>query len=108
MTEKASIMNNLDVAISAGGDSGLAEALKVSEKAIEITDAPIPNLYETRGQILYQMKRYRDAIPDLERALAAQSLRATSHRTLADCYAKLGDAELSKRHREAASKWEEQ
>jgi tetratricopeptide (TPR) repeat protein len=104
MPNSGAIMNNLAVALTSRGDENLEQALKFANSAIENTPSVAPHFYETRGQILFRLKRYLDAIPDLERALAHPDLAAGAHRSLASCYAELGEAELSKSHREAAER----
>ena len=79
---------------SGRGDAELAKALELSEQAIKVTKKPTPHFYETRGQILYRLKRYADAIPDLERAMTLESLRANAREPLAGCDAQLGDDAL--------------
>ena len=69
MPRSGAILNNLAVAISTRGEAGLNEALKLSETAIETTPNATPHFYETRGQILFRLERYLEAVPDLERAL---------------------------------------
>jgi tetratricopeptide (TPR) repeat protein len=102
MPHSGAILNNLAVALSVRDDSDLEQALKISESAIKQTKNPTPHFFETRGQILYRLGRYIDAIPDLERALAVEQLAVGAHEVLADCYAEIGEQELSRLHREAA------
>jgi tetratricopeptide (TPR) repeat protein len=102
MPHSGAILNNLAVALSVRDDSDLEQALKISESAIKQTKNPTPHFFETRGQILYRLGRYIDAIPDLERALAAKELAVGAHQALAECYAEIGEEELSRLHREAA------
>ncbi len=102
MPQSGAILNNLAVALSMRDESNLEQALKISESAIKQTPNATPHFFETRGQILYRMGRYLDAIPDLERALAVEELAPAAHQTLADCYKEIGEPELSRLHREAA------
>ena len=108
LPNSSAIMNNLAVALTSRGDEHLEQALKFAnaaiEKAIENSRTAAPHFYETRGQILFRLKRYLDAIPDLERALAHPDLASKAHESLATCYAKLGDEKLSRQHREAAER----
>ncbi|EMI56593.1 hypothetical protein [Rhodopirellula sallentina] len=104
LPNSAAILNNLAVALSQREDGDLEHALQLSEQAIATVDRPGPYFYETRGQILYRMERYLDAIPDLERALAADALAANAHQTLANCYAEIDEPELSQDHQEAADR----
>lgn len=103
MPHSSTILNNLAVALSQRDGSDLEKALALSEKAIEQTSHPSPHFYDTRGKILSRLGRYTEAIADLERALAAEELRSAAHRTLAKCYAELGQEELSREHERAGS-----
>jgi predicted Zn-dependent protease len=92
------ILNNLAMALI---ESGKEES---SERALELSNAAIkglpdhPYLRDTRGQILFRMKRYTDAIPELEYALQAPELAGNLHRLLAESYSAIGQADLAKDH----------
>jgi tetratricopeptide (TPR) repeat protein len=98
LPKSGAILNNLAVALTARPDADLDQALKISETAINHTPDASPHFYETRGQILLKMERYLDAVPDLERALAVPELAPVAHQSLARCYEKLGQEELSREH----------
>ncbi len=101
MPHSSPILNNLAVALAArGGEEDLQNAKKILDSAIENAGRTIPHFHETRGQVLFQMKRYQDAIPDLERALSHPDLEQKARESLASCYAELGEEELSRMHRE--------
>jgi Flp pilus assembly protein TadD len=102
MPNSGAIMNNLAVALTSRGDENLEQAFKFANAAVENTRDAAPHFYETRGQILFRLKRYLEAVPDLERALAHPDLASKAHESLAACYAELGEEELSELHREAA------
>ncbi|TWT65973.1 tetratricopeptide repeat protein [Allorhodopirellula solitaria] len=102
LPNSGAILNNLAVALSQRGEDHLEEALKLSEQAIASVDRPSPYFYETRGQILFRMERYLDAIADLERALAVEALAANAHEALASCYEHLDEPDLAADHRAAA------
>jgi tetratricopeptide (TPR) repeat protein len=103
LPRSAAILNNLAVALAMRPEPDYERALKVSNQAITQVLNPTPHFYETRGQILYRMERFREAISDLERALAAPSLAADAHALLATCYEQVGDTELAEGHREQAA-----
>lgn len=103
LPKSGAISNNLAVALTARPDADLDQALKLSQTAINQTPDASPHFYETRGQILLKMERYLDAVPELERALVVPDLAPAAHQSLARCYEKLGQEELSRDH-EAASK----
>lgn len=102
MPRSGAILNNLAVAITTNDNGNLDQALKISNTAIKQTPAATPHFFETRGQILYRLERFQDAIPDLERALEVPALKPAAHKALAECYAKIGEAELARLHAEAA------
>ncbi|TWU16054.1 tetratricopeptide repeat protein [Allorhodopirellula heiligendammensis] len=104
LPNSSAILNNLAVALAQQGEEHLEEALKLSSQAIKSVDQPSPYFYETRGQILFKMKRYLDAIPDLERALAVDALAANAHLALAECYENLGEPDLAADHQSAADR----
>ena len=59
-----------------------------------------PRFLDTRGQIFTKLKRWDDAIADLERALAVDEPARETHLALAECYEAKGLADLSRRHRQ--------
>jgi tetratricopeptide (TPR) repeat protein len=101
MPHSGAILNNLAVALSMREEPDYVKALQVSNAAIEQVVAATPHFYETRGQILFRMGRFREAISDLERSLSEPTLAKKAHQMLADCYQKVGDADLARAHREA-------
>ncbi|MGB7345806.1 MAG: tetratricopeptide repeat protein [Pirellulaceae bacterium] len=102
MPRSAAILNNLAVALAMRPDADLEQALKISNLAIEQTPSPTPHFFETRGQILFRLKEYLKAIPDLERALIVPSLARNAHESLAVCYDEMGEPDLAEAHRTAA------
>ena len=71
-----------------------AALLRLPEKA---------NYLETRGQILALLGRHTEAITDLEKATRLMGSTRAIHTTLADCYTRLGETELAKRHQSLAN-----
>ena len=102
MPRSGAILNNLAVAMTTRPGGDLNQALKIANTAIQQTPEPTAHFYETRGQILFRLRRYLDAVPDLERALEIPSLAINAHETLADCYKEIGESELSRQHLLAA------
>ncbi|TWT68018.1 tetratricopeptide repeat protein [Crateriforma conspicua] len=101
LPQSAAILNNLAVAMTTRDDAELEDALELIERAIEQTQPKTtPHFYETRGQILYRLERYDEAIPDLLRALAVDSLKLNAHKALAVCYEKIGMEETAQGHRD--------
>lgn len=98
------ILNNLAFVLSRQEDADLQRALSVAEAAIKHTPNATPHFYETRGQILFKMGRYLDAVADLEIALAVAELAPGVHQSLAECYKQLGNDDLSEQHQRAAKR----
>ena len=87
------ILNNLAVAIAEMKGSDLEKALSLVDVAL----AKSPNhayFFETRGQILVKLKRWQEAIPNLEVALEAKELRPAIYPSLALAYEKIGATDL--------------
>ncbi|MFK7735259.1 MAG: hypothetical protein AB8B50_04475 [Pirellulaceae bacterium] len=96
------ILNNLADSLLREETPDLERALRLSNAAIRnMTKQPNhPYLRETRGQILLKMKRYADAISDLELALKAEELRPQVRESLAIAYEALGATEIATRQRQ--------
>ncbi len=93
------LLNNLAHAISHEEEPDLERALRLSDAAV----ANLPNhayLRETRGQIYFKLKRYTEAIADLEIALSAKELRPRIRESLATAYDALGRTDIAERQRE--------
>ncbi len=93
------LLNNLAHAIYVSESPDLERALRYANEANTI-EPNHPFLHETRGQIYLKMKRYTDAIADLEVALNAPELRAQAREALAQAYEATGQTEIAKRQRE--------
>jgi tetratricopeptide (TPR) repeat protein len=102
LPKSGAILNNLAVVIALQDGGDLERALKISEMAIQQTPGASPHFYETRGQILFRMKKYEEAIPDLEHALIVDSLAKNAHKSLAVCYDEIGDTAIADMHRQGA------
>lgn len=101
LPHSSAILNNLAVAMAEKNDGDLEQALQISEQAIESVSTPNAYFFETRGQILTKLGKHLEAIPDLERALAEESLANAAHESLAVCFEALGQEELAEEHRAA-------
>lgn len=93
------MLNNLAYALLQEDEPDLERALKYSNLAIESMPRH-PALRETRGQILLRLKRYTQAIPDLEYALADRSLRPGVRKGLAEAYDAIGQTDFAKQQLE--------
>jgi tetratricopeptide (TPR) repeat protein len=97
------LLNNLAMALQKTDDpERVAQALELSISANKLL-ADHPYLRDTRGQILLKLKRYDEAIPDLEFALRAPELATTVHASLATAYAALGQNDLADEHRKRST-----
>jgi len=95
-------LNNLAHAICYSENPDLERGLRIANAANELLPNH-PYLRETRGQIYLKMKRYTEAIADLEVALNASELHPQVRPSLAAAYEALGQVEIAKRHRELAT-----
>ncbi len=66
-----------------------------------------PSFHGTRGEGLTKKKKYKEALPDLQKALAAQSDDLTLHESIAECYEALGDRGLAEIHRKKVAELKE-
>jgi tetratricopeptide (TPR) repeat protein len=93
-----SVANNLAWLLSHREPTDLPRALAIIDDAV--TQVPtMPRLRGTRGEVLLKMERWKDAVTDLESALAAGENTAEIHESLAIAYEHLAVPELAARHR---------
>lgn len=97
------LLNNIAYALSRQENADLDRALRLAEAAIA-TSGKNPYALETRGQILLKLRRWKDAISDLESAMVQSELRELIRPSLAIAYDELGMQELAQRHRELHAK----
>lgn len=97
------LLNNMAMALQNTNDPDkVLQALELSNSANSLMENH-PYLRDTRGQILLKLKRYEEAIPDLEFALRSPELAANIHASLAAAYTALGQADLAAEHSKLAS-----
>lgn len=96
------LLNNLAYALCFGDNPDLERALQFANSAIAL-QGNHTYLHETRGQIYLKLKRYTEAIADLEVALNAPELRQQVRQALAEAYEALGQQEIAQSHRQRAS-----
>lgn len=97
------LLNNMAMALQSTNDpEKISQALELSISANTLLENH-PYLRDTRGQILLKLKRYDEAISDLEFALRSPELATSVHASLAVAYAALGQADLAEEHRKLAS-----
>lgn len=97
----APALNNLAWVLANSSQPKLERAVELATTAIE-QQPSVANFLETRGQIYIKMERWKDAVTDLELALARMEKKAGVHAALAVAYRKLGDEKLAQLHEEAA------
>ncbi len=97
------VLNNLAVVLYQQETPDLDRALTLVNAALR-TIPDQPQIRETRGQIYLRLKQYREAIHDLEFALAANESPIDVHRSLAEAYDAIGLKDLAKSHAEIAQK----
>ena len=96
------VLNNLAWCLASIDEPDLKRALMLADRAIQI--APDKMAYrETRGQILAQLHRWKEAITELERALHEMPGHTPIHLTLARAYQEVGLPALSATHRRFAT-----
>ena len=79
----------------------LNEALKLADKGVKLVPW-FAEMRETRGQILAKLKRWKDALTDLEIALGELPDRPEIRLTLANVYEALDRRDVAAGHRERA------
>lgn len=92
------LLNNLAHAILIEESPDFEKALTYSNAAVKVLPNH-PYLRETRGQILFRMGRYHEAMADLELALEAEELRAGIRVNLASTYENIGMPEKAAEQR---------
>jgi tetratricopeptide (TPR) repeat protein len=90
--------NNLAWLLTQGPSPDLPRALEIINHVLKRYPDEA-TFRDTRGQILVRMHRWKEALPDLEAALARLPDRPAIHGALADVYQNLGDAEIAAEHR---------
>jgi tetratricopeptide (TPR) repeat protein len=95
------IANNLAWLLAEAKPPDLPRALELANRALE--RAPNnPGFRDTRGRILARLGRWKEALPDLEAAVAAAPADPALHGVLADVYRHLGVAGMAEEHERLA------
>jgi tetratricopeptide (TPR) repeat protein len=93
------VTNNLAWVLSTGPNADLPRALKLIDLAIDQTSGELKARYRgTRGHVLVQMKRWKEALADLEARLPFESDNADLQRDLAAAYTGLGLKDQAAEH----------
>lgn len=101
-------LNNLAFGLAERGGLGdVEQALEMVDRAVGAAGKQggvLANCWETRGQILAKLGRWREAVVDLERALRQMSGSKPVHATLGLAYRELGQEALAEEHLRLAKK----
>jgi uncharacterized protein HemY len=91
------VANNMATLLTLSTPPELDRALAIIQSVV--TNSPAnPEFRDTRGQILLKLKRYQEAITDLEFALPSLKPAASTHKALAEAYQALGLSQLAQEH----------
>ena len=96
--------NNLAYIYSSFGPTSYQLALDFADQAVKLHESP--STIETRGQVLAKMRRWTEAVHDLEIALNGLPDYSPIHRTLATCYHELKQPTIARQHLEKAKRIE--
>jgi tetratricopeptide (TPR) repeat protein len=96
--QMALVANNLAWVLANTEPHDLPRALELANRAIGRWPDQ-PKCRGTRGHILVKMRKWKDALPDLEAALRARPDDLDLHRLLAETYENLGVTEMASEHR---------
>jgi tetratricopeptide (TPR) repeat protein len=95
------VANNLAWLLAQPPRPDLPRALRLANLALE--QQPANSAFrDTRGRIYLKMRRWKEALADLEAALDNSSGSPALHQALAEAYEKLGNAPLAAEHRRLA------
>ena len=98
----ATVANNLAWTLAHSNCPDLIRALELANRAVEQQPRQ-PRFRGTRACVLLKLKRWPEALTDLEASLASDPDSIQTHLDLADVYEKLGSTELSSQHRDRAA-----
>jgi predicted Zn-dependent protease len=96
------VANNLAWILAEGPNPDPERALKLIDAAVA-ADPNEPRFHGTRGHVLVRMKRWKDALAELETALPYEPTHPDVHRDLAAAYEGLGIPGLAAAHRRRAA-----
>jgi tetratricopeptide (TPR) repeat protein len=95
------VANNLAWVLAHSEPPDLSRGLKLIDQAIERWPDQ-PQCRGTRGSILAKLRRWKEALPDLEAGLRAKPDDNDLHRELATTYENLGEPDMAAEHRRRA------
>lgn len=97
----AVVANNLAYTLAYREPADVPQALALIDRALSESPRD-PRLRGTRGQVLVKAGRFKEAVTDLEAALAAGQASRGIHQALAAAYDELAMPEMAAEHRKAA------
>jgi tetratricopeptide (TPR) repeat protein len=97
----AIVANNLAWCLVKGETKDPERALVLIDQVIA-RDPDFAEYYDTRGHILLELKRWKEAAAALEKALSGIPPNSATHLGLSDAYRNLGMTEISDEHRRRA------
>jgi tetratricopeptide (TPR) repeat protein len=100
--DSPAFVNNLAWILATGPNPDLPRALALMDSLVARLPGD-PRLRETRGQILVKLRRWKEALPDLERALTVYPDEPELHRALAETYERLDAHDMAAEHRKRAA-----
>ena len=98
----AVLANNLAWVLAANEPQNLTRALELANEAVKRKPKQ-PDFHHTRGIVLMKLKRWPEALTDLEAALTGCPDSVETHVALAEVYDQIGSAELASHHRDRAA-----
>jgi tetratricopeptide (TPR) repeat protein len=96
------IANNLAMLLLRARTPQPEEALHLATRAVSAAPA-LAAVRDTRGQALFALGRYEEALPELEKAISVEQDRALRHQMLAEVYQHRGDTRMAEKHRQSAA-----
>lgn len=93
------ISNNLAFALTMREKPDHRRAVELATQALELMPKH-PQVLETRARAFLGLKRYDEAVADLQFALPSAPDKKKIHKLLATAYERLGNSDMSVRHRE--------
>ena len=95
------VANNLAWVLAHADPPDLTRALELADRAVQRQPNNL-HFRGTRGVVLMKLRRWPEALTDLEAELAGNPDRVETHLALAQVYENLGSPELTSRHRDRA------
>jgi tetratricopeptide (TPR) repeat protein len=95
------LLNNLAWLLAHKEQPELERALTLIDEAVRL-EPQNASIHDTRGQILILLKRWKEAVTELELALKGMPNNGQIHSALAKAYSELGASALAEEHRKLA------